>query len=441
MIGSNLLLSVCHQTLAWKRYAHSATRKELIPLIKRLHPDLMTHHTDAVKKANMICIQNLNDLWDTLETNVQATVGKNVAYGLDIKLPFRTQYDLACYLHNDEQVTANDTSSPPVKKHSIVISIPDALCKRQSISHKVFMGSIDLILQQQGMLFEVAGLDNPWTEPEALREVNETSSDGRRPAEELSSELETRLFERWLIKNSKLSGLRSKFDRKGRTNYSRVFGPQHSKNSASLDRLFGNRRAQDAMFADEVDAYLKAGNVVVSPMSPQEEFAAVKQLRQFFIDFGDVLNFGTGRWHTVYVMLHGYSGTERFQSKARLDQLKRRAAARDAPLQTQTQKQTVTPAALSGEVNQSVDDTAKIDSHDHSTISSEQQEQDEQDEQDDTVAMPVYYAGNNDGTDNGGYSVEAHGEHHLVRVPAGFKSGELLEFMRKVLPAARIDLS
>lgn len=434
----------------WKRNAHSAKRKELIPLIKRLHPDLMAHHSEAVKKLNMNCVQNLNDLWDTLETNVQATIGKNVMFGLDIKVAFRTSYDLTCFLKKSEDGESVENAKR-VKQYPMIVHIPEALCKRQSISHKVFMSSIDLILQQQGMLFEAAGLGNPWKKAVVLREVNEMPTvDGQRPVEELSSELETKLFERWLIKNSRLSGITSRFDRKKRSNYSRVFSSQHSRNAATLESgLFGNRRAQEAMFADEVDFYLKAGNVVVAPMAVHEEFAAVKQLRQFFIDYGDVLNFGTGRWHTVYVMLHGYSGAQKFQSKARQAKLqlklKREEAALGAEVVAKRVKKAAEVRVGGGSSRQQREPEEDGGGEEAAAAAAAEEDSSWADSEGATAAPPSpdyqYYPGSlNNGTDNGGYAVEKHGEHFLVRVPATFKISELLEFMGKVLPAARIDL-
>lgn len=373
------------------RYQHTSSRKNLIPLIKLLHPDLLGHCSDKVKSQNMSCIQNLNDMWDTLESNVQYTSGKSLTFGLDVKTPFRNRYDLSCYVNvpgksNSNSHEENRDQPEDLIKRQYILCVPDSLCKKQSVSHKVFTSAIESILLQQGKMFEMAGLHNPW---EAL-DPNGDAADGEsysnsphdRKVGFLSADMEMALFDRWLTKNSLLQEIGSSVDRYGKSKLNRMFDTTHTANGSKHDAVFGSMSASQSFFEDQVDAFIQRGNVLVSPMSPKEEFTAVKQLRTFLIDYGDVLQFSVARWHQAVLLLHRYEGTDKYVSH------KKRAQ-----LQMQQGGQASDASSTAPEV-------------------------------------PV--------EGNGGYNVQLHGSHYVVRVPHDFRTRPLLEFMGHAVPFAKL---
>lgn len=181
-------------------------------------------------------------------------------------------------------------------------------------------------------------------------------------------------------------------NKQGRSDYHKMYhhDPKYRSKSASLDNLFGyNRRAQEAFFEDEADAFLKHGNVVVTELSAKDEFQAVKRLRKLLINFGDVLSFSFDKWRAVYIMLYQYGGAERYVSGA------------------------------------------------HSTMCSASDtdgaEAEADDPDDDEVKGPVTVF-------NGGFVLETHGHQYILRVPHDFRTKHLLEFAGRELPAAQMIL-
>lgn len=259
------------------RYQHTQTRRELIPLIKLLHPDLLGHCSDEIRQQNMSCIQNLNDMWDTLEANVESVAGKSLVNGLDIKVPFRSSYDLTCYLKGgmaaestgqSQEVSGEyDRKEPTMTIQPFIVRIPEDLCKRQSVSQKVFTNGVDRVLLQQGLLFVHAGLENPWTKLDTTRTSGKGLNDSREDQtkeEVLGGELELHLFERWYTKARHQRDVeRNSADRKGRSNLSQAFNTQHGGRGGimeKLDAVFGDKQASVTFYEDEVDSFIKVSS-------------------------------------------------------------------------------------------------------------------------------------------------------------------------------------
>ena len=164
-------------------------RKDIIPLIKQLHPDLLSHCSMEIKQQNMSCIQNLNDLWDTLECNIEQYNCRQ-STSITLQRPFRDKYDLTCYLtpiiddeggnvkryarltktrKKGDMIDANimtvdtvDDSFDDRFKLPLQHIVPTCLCKKHIINEKLFQKSIESILLQQHELFNLAGLQSPW---------------------------------------------------------------------------------------------------------------------------------------------------------------------------------------------------------------------------------------------------------------------------------------
>ena len=57
------------------------------------------------------------------------------------------------------------------------------------------------------------------------------------------------------------------------------------------------------MLSFEVDSFFMNGNVMVNNLSLTEEHAALKRLKSFLVDFGDLVNFSLQRWFQVIVVI------------------------------------------------------------------------------------------------------------------------------------------
>lgn len=210
----------------------------------------------------MSCIQNLNDMWDTLEANIEASAGRSMMNGLDVKVPFRSQYDLSCFLKatpNKRSDQSDEASEPVMTKRAYVINIPSDFCKKQSISQKVFTAGIERILEQQGLMFQLAGLDNPWQSATVATadSDDDDDDDSNNKQQTLSSELEILLFEKWMGKNS-LAAAVGQVDRHGRSGLSKVLSTTMNRTiAANEDRVFGGRNVSLSYYEDHVDAYIK----------------------------------------------------------------------------------------------------------------------------------------------------------------------------------------
>lgn len=264
-------------------------RKDIIPLIKQLHPDLLSHCSVEIKQQNMSCIQNLNDLWDTLESGIEQYNGRQ-STSITLQKPFRDKYDLTCYLSaspiSNEDDDGNRSKignarskkkintmgqdhhhpSPPHHhdhnrfKMPLQHIVPSCLCKKQIINEKLFQTSIESILLQQHKLFNLAGLQSPWLfsdEPDD-KDHNSTGGGvmytldqgGMKPSKDdnFSSEdiawIERRMFDRWLVKQRNYSS---------RGNYSSL---DHLFNSSSDGRGLSSTCAYTLQ---DIDLYIKRG--------------------------------------------------------------------------------------------------------------------------------------------------------------------------------------
>ena len=437
-----------------KRYSHSFNRKDLIPLIKFLHPDLLAGYSNRVKAQNMSCIQNLNDLWDTIEGNVGS--GRTYTDSLDITIPFRAQYDLSCFLK--AKTVEGEPDTAPVgalrKTHFVVVT-PEELCKKQCLTKKKFMGNLRSIMQQQGQLFKHAGLDNPWITIAAGttatdgggvgKDLDEEEEKNRRRARgrgdvkgdslavsaEEMSELDLMIFERLVVKNAALEFTASTLSRMDRNNtkaesssgsrsskknsrtgsylnrleqeesdYQHLFSSSVNRRSKFSqkplrDRVtFGLNGAHVEYFKNDVETYLKVGNVMVqesNSMSKAEEFTAVQNIRQFLLDFADVLGFTLLKWHRVVILLHKPVEKKKYVS-----------ACED--IYFEEDGTTVNTSSNGGYSVQVVNST-----------------------------------GSGSGSDQASVSNAINNSHYILRIPHDFKPKDILDFVGKHLPAAKVS--
>ena len=53
----------------------------------------------------------------------------------------------------------------------------------------------------------------------------------------------------------------------------------------------------------QVDAYLMSGNVLIKGLDPEIEKISIEALRQFFFDYGALINFSVRQWRYVILVL------------------------------------------------------------------------------------------------------------------------------------------
>ena len=280
--------------------AVTAGRKLLIPLFKRLHPDLMRLELPSVRQQNLNCIQNINDLWDTIECNAKSISKDPLTKShVDILVPFRGSYDLSCYL----SIAARNGHDDPVKiresdKNTLILKTPDALCHRHSLSIGTFERNVNTILSQQGKLLTIAGMLNPWEAHTRYRKHRQHNIDPQRrvlpQGSNLEQRLHMRLMEKIARKHRRVLAIRSILDEA-----TRITG---NKPEAILGvgQDVINRAATTKL---EVDYYIRRGNFLVLNTSPAEELRAVANLREFLIKHAEVLQFDAERWHSVVFVI------------------------------------------------------------------------------------------------------------------------------------------
>jgi hypothetical protein len=449
----------------------------LIPLIKFLHPDLMAHHTEEIKIKNMTCIQNLNDLWDTIENN---TENERLALAsINIRTPFRPSYDLSCYLKPIEGKIPKKKAATGVEElesNSFVLKVPEILCKRQAVSNTIFLNSMDSILMQQGQLFSLAGLEDPWIAERAAPEA--APSESNNPyldkdddkiknrsslSEEQLTDLDIRVFERMVIKNHEMSASEG-------SSYKKLFN-NHAKRPMIIESaLFGrtySKEGQVVINQDQVDTYFHKGNVkLLPPISAAEEFEALKNLRQFLTDFANVINFNAFGWRRVVIMLHSWSGAQFVPADgSRKDRKRLKAAAAEAAAAAAASRLHLMGSGerrrhkrrMRGDrtVSYTLDNNGYADVDVDADAESESDGVGAHGHGGGGEAGPssrssghiVPDGGVRDGdgnlgtVSNGGYSVEYVGDHqYIVRIPTNFKERHLLEFLGQHLPPSKLKV-
>mmetsp|Transcript_18014 Transcript_18014/g.30283 ORF Transcript_18014/g.30283 Transcript_18014/m.30283 type:complete len:551 (+) Transcript_18014:105-1757(+) len=291
-------------------------KKTLIPLIKHLHPDLLAQYSKEVQNQNKKCIQNLNDLWDTIESTAShSPVGAFTSRAL-----FRQEYDLTCYLLkpratlNEMQKESLVTEKGEVFKTVCLIKIPPRLCTHQQpqqgpLTHELVREDLCLVLGQLTKLLDVANIKHSWTEllhrekqrrQSRLRRaggiVNRSSASAsavnvmgaKEEARYRSSpefgELERYMFDRWVAKN--MGGNQSAAAGRGP---SELFNPSRSHQHQRQHRRLGESEGAGAtrttsstnalLFQEDIDMYLRSGNVQVSSLSMSSSGGDLNQNR------------------------------------------------------------------------------------------------------------------------------------------------------------------
>ena len=100
--------------------ASGFSRRELIPLLKRIHPDLLSQEGKQVQNTNLKCIQNLYEVFDFLEELYKGTkrpMMRNMG-------TLEKGYDLSCHVKQEETTAV-----------VFQLSVPESLSDRAKLSN------------------------------------------------------------------------------------------------------------------------------------------------------------------------------------------------------------------------------------------------------------------------------------------------------------------
>lgn len=173
---------------------------------------------------------------------------------------------------------------------------------------------------------------------------------------------------------------------------------------------------------------------MVAALDAQQEFLAVREMRKFLIDFGDVLHFSAAHWGKVVLLLYRFEGNERFISKRRMARRSARGRV-EREDELHGASEVCVNAGFTSKHHMRTGrayTTAHCDGS--SSTSSSPVEDGDSDEVDAGPGSPKVVT-------NGGYVAERYDEHYIVKVPHDFKTRHLLEFLGDALPPAKMSTS
>ena len=250
MIGFRQLASAQPIGLGCRRLL---TKAALIPLIKRIHPDLYLKYGDEVVETNKTFVQNLYELSDFLRGIESKALGR----GLN---PLRASYCLDFYLKNRDAEEIVETK---------VEIIPDnALCEHSLLINKKLDSAVVDLKTQIGDVYAKAGLLSPFGKRQRFGKIP-----GDAEEEVDLADIDRIVYERYMAK-------------KRNTHQTGPF-------SKAVNRL-----EQDA------DDFIRSGGVLFQGMSPPDEAKALNRVRKFLVEYGTVLSVGSSsRWNSIHLVI------------------------------------------------------------------------------------------------------------------------------------------
>lgn len=307
-------------------------RKQMFPFIKIIHPDFCARETVEVKQANLVCIQNINELWDLIDKLQEKLERNSAAESIDISAPFRPIYKIACFVPSekkdpgrkihagelgdkdgsDDDAVYGIKGESDLRRVEIDLIISPTLCQRQTVEKYLIFRSLSSIFAQQGKLLEMVGIPNPWPEHFVHGPTGGGSTVGRNSSVAASADADAKffaehkakidaaLFERLLSRHSRQSESASSFSSLFVDSYR---AKSHHTPHRSAGSSCGSRVSSTEAFMNEVDSYFTMGNVLLQDVSMEKELEVLKKLRQFLLDYGTLLNFRIDQWKNIIIVL------------------------------------------------------------------------------------------------------------------------------------------
>lgn len=255
------------------------SRKLIIPMVKKIHPDHFQKHNRDIQLANLTCLQTLNQLWDMIE-DVDDKLQKSLS-SIDITIVWQQYYELHCYYQ---------TENGQLEKIDLRLMAPPIFRQRQSVSSSTAHHAVRSIYHQLGNFCLMLGLENPW-EHINKRDKNTDPSHNSgdvETSENIRAAVDTMIFEN-MMKNQVAANHAS----------SQIFQDE-SNNS----RRYRRRKNLQVQLFQEIDTYLTSGNVKLRGISALDELNVLEKLREFLREYSPYLNFRHDLWRRIVIILH-----------------------------------------------------------------------------------------------------------------------------------------
>ena len=264
------------------------TKQALLPFIKLIHPDMFALATPQVKVANLRCVQTVYELWEALGTIEQGSAGKDVS----LPKPLKPAYELTCYVRGGK-------GAEP-QRVAFTLQTPSALTRQQSLSVSIARNALRQVKKQLSNYFISAGAPDvlPASKLDEIEDGDGDDGRGRtidalfptpspRQAKTLNAQLDAIVFDRHVSA------------RHHSAPYSSILSSSPYPSARSLAQ-----KRTTKLLDSHVQSFMRSSQLLVRGLAPEEELAAVQRLRQFLLDYGQVLGFSHAAWGSVVLMLH-----------------------------------------------------------------------------------------------------------------------------------------
>jgi hypothetical protein len=135
-------------------------RKDLISFIKRIHPDHFHHTSSSIKQTNLIFLQSLNELTDSLQLLSQQSEKLS---SVEVNQPLLKNYIFKFYVKmsslNEQEA---EEKNEELKEVKLLITTPISLSTRARLTKSQYDTALMKLLKQMGELFHSVNLPNPW---------------------------------------------------------------------------------------------------------------------------------------------------------------------------------------------------------------------------------------------------------------------------------------
>ena len=228
-------------------------KSALIPLIKRVHPDLYLKYGGEVVESNKRFVQSLYELSEFL----RGVENKDLRRRLS---PLKAFYSLDFFL--------KDRETDEIVETKVGISPNHALCEQSFLINKKLDLAVADLKTQVGNVYVLAGLLNPFRRKQNFGKIPSGGEDDMDLAD-----TDRIIYERYMDKR---------------------------RNTHSM----GTSSRASSRLEQEADDFIRGGGVLFQRMSPPDEAQALNKVRNFLVEYGTVLNVGrSSRWNSIHLVI------------------------------------------------------------------------------------------------------------------------------------------
>jgi hypothetical protein len=296
-------------------------KTSLIPIFRRIHPDLFAQELPYIRQGNMDCMKKLTELIGVLDSYQEALVFKPAGGSTECSVTSALQpvYDIKCYAYKSVAPVASESTSTGGKETSndenratddedrviyqvgMKITVPSFLTTKQSIARKDLKSSVHMLRKKINQFCEQLEVELPWP-----AQKSQTTAEKTAEAQATTDEdLEDVLFE------SKTGGVFISEEQHEMNVFEHIMKTQNSLaswtffgNSKEANR---NRELIEVAMTRFADLFIQRGHILVKNMNPLQEQKAITRIRTFLIEQGVYVNFVQEVWRDVYVVISGPS--------------------------------------------------------------------------------------------------------------------------------------